>query len=319
MVKLQFLDFSTRQALTTPAGALVSEGVEMAIVTEVAGMDSYSAEAIAPPLLTDTVLENETEVSSSPLEATFFIDGIAGLSLLNSVFFDGRAVILATEGTEIALKVLTRSTSLFGKTSSVTVYFQKLGLWVKGTARDFVQKYFREGENVITIPSDLRGKSAFRLLLINDNHFSGALPWTISLTIETPLKNIISPIGIEGDGSSTEKLSYGLNLTQIVKQTLTYVITSQQAGSCNFLRRHAKIKSSAPFDGAFELKTSDGTSTVSIPFADCLKTISTEIDGSPLVTTPELFVSAGSVVTLNAPISGSNGFSYMKYTNDTIL
>lgn len=320
MVAFAFRNLKEGNLLTTGAGSIVTDGIERAVLTEVAGLDTFEATAVAPPLLNDVILNDQIFLSEAPVEATFSVDGIEGVALIESTFPSGKGVTIETYGMEIPLKVLTKSTSLFGKETKVTVYFQKLGTWAERFCSQ-PEFYLLNKGTPYTIP-DLKWKTAFSLELEQGNSFEGSFPWTVSVSIATPVKNLMSPTTLFPHANPSinfGNLSFGFSETQTITQRLTYVISSTQAGSFSVLKEPVLIRSTAPFEGSFVLGTSSGTETKTISLADCLQTISTEVNGAPLVTTPELFIAEGSAITFSGSFSSWARLRYSRYNNKVIL
>lgn len=310
MVAFAFRDLKEGNLLTTGAGSIVTDGIEKAVLTEVSGLDTFEVTAVAPPLLHDVILGEQISLSDAPVEAIFSVDGIEGIALIEQTFPSGKGVTIETYGMEIPLKVLTKSTSLFGKDTKVTVYFQKLGGWAQRSCKQPESVLLSNGETY-TVPAGFKWKGSFFIDLLDGATFSGSFPWTVSVSIKTPTKNLVSPTAQYPAPFSF--LSFGLSETQIITQKLTYVISSTQAESFSVLKELTKIRSSAPFEGSFVLGTADGTETKTIPLADCLQTISTEINGAPLVTTPELFIAEGSAITVSGSYNSSGKWTRLNY------
>lgn len=321
MVTFAFRDLISKDILTTGSGSIVTDGIEKAVLTEVAGLDTFSSIAVAPPLLHDVVLGDQVTLEEAPVEATFSVDGLEGVALIEEKFPSGRGVYIETYGMGLPLKVLSKSTSLFGKETKVTVYFQKLGGW----AQDFcgqTEGLLLEKGKPESVPAGFKWKTAFSLELEQGNSFEGSFPWEVSVSIVTPVKNLMSPTTLFPHANPSinfGNLSFGFSEIQTITQKLTYVISSTQAGSFSVLKEPTLIRSSAPFEGSFVLGTSSGTETKTISLADCLQTISTEVNGAPLVTTPELFLAEGSAITFSGSFSSWARLRYSRYNDKVIL
>lgn len=320
MVGFAFRDLKNYEILTTGMGSIIEDGIEKAVLTEVNGLDTFESTAVAPALLNDVVLGDQISVAEGPVEATFSVDGLEGIALVEKKFPAGRGVYIVTYGMDLPLKVLSKSTSLFGKETKVTVYFQKLGGWAQDFCGEPEYYYPLKNGEPYTVPSGFKWKAAFSLELEQGDRFIGDFPWSISVSIKTPVKNLMSPTALyPRELVHFGFLSFGLSETQVITKKLTYVISSTQAGSFSVLKEPTLIRSSAPFEGSFVLGTSSGTETKTIPLADCLQTISTEVNGAPLVTTPELFIAEGSVITFSGSFNSGVRLRYPRYNDSVIL